>query len=265
MSVDPAYLQVAIDIVLRAGEIQVRNIGKNLQIEKKGPIDLVTQVDVEIEKMCRKRLADHFPAHVVLAEELPNSPPATDGSASHVWMFDPIDGTVNYAHGMPVFCSSLALEIEGEIVVGAVYDPSRQELFVAERGDGARLNGRPICVSKVPRIQDAMLCTGFPYDLHETFDQLVRVFGGFVQRAQAIRRLGSAAIDLCYVASGRLDGFWEQRLKPWDTAAATLIVKEAGGVVTDMQGDIYRPTRDSVLASNGALHKEMLSILRECS
>ena len=265
MSLDPAFLQMAIDIVLRAGQIQMDNIGKNVKINKKGPIDLVTQVDVEIEKMCRERLANHFPAHVVLAEELPNSSPATDGSASHVWIFDPIDGTVNYAHGMPIFCSSLALEIDGEVVVGAVHDPSRQELFVAERGSGARLNGSPICVSKIPRVQDAMLCTGFPYDLHETVDELVRVFGGFVKRAQAIRRLGSAAIDLCYVASGRLDGFWEQRLKPWDTAAATLIVEEAGGMVTDMRGDTFSPTRDSVLASNGSLHEEMLSILRECS
>ena len=140
-------------------------------------------------------------------------------SAGHTWIFDPIDGTVDFAHGLPIFCASLALEVDGRLEIGAVFDPNRQELFVAERGGGARLNGRPFSVTSTSTLIDAMLCTGFPYDVHDTADEVVGLFGAFVGRARAVRRLGSAALDLCYVAAGRFDGFWEQRLHPWDTAA----------------------------------------------
>ena len=232
-----------------------------MRIDKKGPIDLVTEVDIEIERMCRDTLADRFPTHAVLAEELPN--PASGAAApEHRWIFDPIDGTVNYAHGLPIFCASLALEVAGRVEAGAVYDPSREELFVAERGAGARLNGAPLSVSPAAGLLDAVLCTGFPYDVHETADEVLGLFGEFVRRARAVRRLGSAALDLCYVAAGRLDGFWEQRLNPWDTAAGALIVQEAGGQVTGLDGRPFTPFDGNVLASNGVLHDPMLEVVR---
>ena len=261
MVIDPKFVQTAVEIVLRAGEIQMSRLGQDLRVDKKGPIDLVTEVDVEIEMMCRESLAEYFPSHEVMGEELPNPVPGSSRGASHRWIFDPIDGTVNFAHGLPIFCSSLALEVEGQVVVGAVFDPTRQELFVAERGGGARLNGVSLSVSTSADLLDAMLCTGFPYDVHETVDEVVGLFGDFVAQARAVRRLGSAALDLCYVAAGRLDGFWEQRLKPWDTAAGALIVEEAGGQVSDLQGESFSPMKGSVLASNKHLHDQMLKVI----
>ena len=262
MTVDPAYLQSAIEIVLRAGAIQLARQGQDLQVDKKGPIDLVTAVDVEVERMCRETIADRFPDHHVVAEEMADeSPPSRDDGGCR-WIFDPIDGTTNYAHGLPIFCASLALEIEGTVVVGAVYDPSREELFVAEQGAGARLNGTPLGVSSTTGLIDAMLCTGFPYDVHRTVDEVVGLFGAYVSRARAVRRLGSAALDLCYVAAGRLDGFWEQRLHPWDMAAGALIVEEAGGRITNMSGQPFSPYGGDVLASNGHLHDQMLRVIR---
>ena len=262
MAVAPGLLQTAIEIVLRAGAIQLARRSRTLEIGQKGPIDLVTPVDVEIERMCRETIAARYPDHAVLAEELPN---AADAAAAGRYrrIFDPIDGTVNYAHGLPIFCASLALEVDGRMEVGAVYDPSREELFVAERGAGARLNGAPLSVSPATGLLDAMLCTGFPYDVHETVDEVVGLFGAFVRRARAVRRLGSAALDLCYLAAGRLDGFWEQRLHPWDTAAAALIVEEAGGRVTDLAGRPFTPFDGDILASNGSLHEQMLAVVRQ--
>ena len=262
MPVAPTFLQTAIEIAVRAGEIQLERRGTDLGVGKKGPIDLVTEVDVEIERFGRQMIADRFPSHVVLAEELPNEPRTASGSSQHCWMFDPIDGTVNYAHDLPIFCCSLALEIDGRTELGVVFDPSRQELFVAERGGGARLNGVPLRVSAETNLVDAMLCTGFPYDVHETVDEVVGLFGAFVSRARAVRRLGSAALDLCYVAAGRFDGFWEQRLHPWDIAAAALIIEEAGGRVTDLQGEAFSPRAGQILASNGPLHDELTSVIR---
>lgn len=262
MVIDPRFVQTAVEIVLRAGEIQMSRLGRDLRVDKKGPIDLVTEVDVEIEIMCRDSLAEYFPSHEIMGEELGNSMPGPNRRTSHRWIFDPIDGTVNFAHGLPIFCSSLALEVEGQVVVGAVYDPTRQELFVAERGGGARLNGALMSVSTSTDLLDAMLCTGFPYDVHETVDEVVGLFRAFVGRAQAVRRLGSAALDLCYVAAGRFDGFWEQRLKPWDTAAGAFIVEEAGGQVSDLQGQLFLPMNGSVLASNKHIHDQMLKVIK---
>lgn len=262
MAVAPDLLQTAIEIVLRAGAIQVARRSRALEIGKKGPIDLVTTVDVEIERMCRDTIAARYPDHTVLAEELPNAAGAA-AAGRHRWIFDPIDGTVNYAHGLPVFCASLALEVDGQMEIGAIYDPSREELFVAERGAGARLNGAPLSVSSEKGLLDAMLCTGFPYDVHDTVDEVMGLFGAFVRRARAVRRLGSAALDLCYLAAGRFDGFWEQRLHPWDTAAAALIVEEAGGQVTDLAGQPFTPFDGDILASNGRLHDQMLAVVRQ--
>ena len=259
---DPAFLATATEIVLRAGDIQMARRQSGFHVNKKGTIDLVTEVDLECERMCRAVLADRFPDHDVLAEEL-SSGPTEPASARYRWVFDPLDGTTNYAHGLPVFCASLALEIEGVAEVGAIFDPTRRELFTAERGEGAFLNGMPLQVSKTATILDALLVTGFPYDVHQQLAHLLEMFGGFLGRARAVRRLGSAALDLCYVASGRFDGFWEQHLKPWDVAAGALIVREAGGRITGMDGTPFDPAAAHLVASNGLVHEEMLNVIAD--
>jgi myo-inositol-1(or 4)-monophosphatase len=209
--------------------------------------------------MFRELIAARFPDHQILAEEMGGSATTPRGPC---WVFDPIDGTTNFAHGLPVFCSSLALEIGGVAQVAAIYDPTRKELFTAERGGGAFLNGRRLRVSSAKQLVDAMLVTGFPYDIHSRVDEIVGLFGAFVGQVRAVRRLGSAAIDLCYVAAGRLDGFWETDLKPWDIAAGALIVAEAGGVVTNTAGEPFTSRGGHVLATNGHLHAPMLDVIR---
>jgi len=178
-------------------------------------------------------------------------------------VFDPLDGTTNYAHGLPIYCSSLALEIDGRTEVGAVYDPSRRELFTAVRGGGARLNDQALRVSETSTLIDALIVTGFPYDVHQKAGDLVALFGAFLSRARAVRRLGSAALDLCYVAAGRFDAFWEQHLKPWDVSAGALIADEAGGRVTGMDGSPFDSAAAHLVASNGRLHEEMLTVIQE--
>jgi myo-inositol-1(or 4)-monophosphatase len=259
---DPLYLATAAEIVLRAGDIQLSRRASGFRIEKKGTIDLVTEVDLECERMCRSLIRERFPDHDVLAEELGSGLVET-ARAAHRWVFDPLDGTTNYAHGLPIFCSSLALEIDGRAAVAAIYDPSRAELFTAERGVGAFVNGTPLRVSSISTLVDALLVTGFSYDVHTRTGDLVELFGAFLGRAQAVRRLGSAALDLCYVAAGRFEGFWEQHLKPWDVAAGALIVAEAGGVVTGMDGSAFDPAAAHLVASNGVLHGELLAVIAE--
>ena len=260
MPLNPLFLATAIEAVMKAGEIQMRFIERGFNVSHKGTIDLVTEADVAVETMFRKLIAERFPDHTILAEEFGQD--ASTRGASHCWVFDPIDGTNNYAHGLPIFCSSLALEIDGRGEIAAIYDPTRQELFVAERGGGALLNGRPIHVSAAGTLVNSMLVTGFPYDVHQRIPEIVGLFGEFVGRARAVRRLGSAALDLCYIASGRMDGFWEQDLKPWDIAAGTLIVEEAGGMVTDFSGERSSSRRPQLLATNGRIHQEMLDVTR---
>jgi myo-inositol-1(or 4)-monophosphatase len=259
MAPDPLFLTTAIEAVVRAGDFMMTRFGGDLRIDKKGTIDLVTEVDVAVERMFRAMVAERFPEHAVLGEEMGGSATAPAGPC---WVFDPIDGTTNFAHGLPIFCSSLALEIDGAAVVGAVYDPTRKELFTAEKGGGASLNGRPIATSSAETLVDAMLVTGFPYDVHNRVQEIVGLFAAFVAEARAVRRLGSAAIDLCYVAAGRMDGFWERDLKPWDIAAGALIVSEAGGTVTNMAGEPFRSRGADVLASNGRIHEPMLTVIR---
>jgi myo-inositol-1(or 4)-monophosphatase len=254
---DPRYLATAIEVVTRAGAIQRARFGSDFRVDKKGAIDLVTEVDLEIERLARALLGGRFPDHDILAEELGGG-----GSASHRWVFDPLDGTTNFAHGVPIFCSSLALEIDGEAVVGAVFDPNRQELFTAERGVGAWLNGAPIRVSSTAAMIDALLVTGFPYDVHATLDDVIGLFSAFVAKARAIRRLGSAAIDLCWVAAGRMDGFWEERLQPWDTRAGALLVQEAGGRISGLDGAPWLSATGHLLASNGHLHEAMRQVVQ---
>jgi myo-inositol-1(or 4)-monophosphatase len=256
---DPLFLTTAIEIVVRAGDLQMERLGGDLRVAKKGTIDLVTDVDVAVERMFRKLIAERFPDHQVLGEELGGSAAVPPGPC---WVFDPIDGTTNFAHGLPIFCASLALEIDGVPEVAAIYDPNRRELFTAERGGGAFMNGRPIHVSDADRLVNAMLVTGFPYDVHTRVEEIVGLFGAFVAEARAVRRLGSAAIDLCYVAAGRMDGFWESDLKPWDIAGGALIVAEAGGVVTGMDGAPFSSRGGHVLATNARLHDAMLEVIR---
>jgi myo-inositol-1(or 4)-monophosphatase len=231
-------------------------------VSKKGEIDLVTEVDLECERMCRAVIAERYPGHGVLAEEFGEGS-STGPRSRWRWVFDPLDGTTNYAHGLPIYCASLGLEIDGRTEVGAVYDPSRRELYTAVRGGGARLNDHPLAVSDTVTLIDALIVTGFPYDVHQQAGDLVALFGEFLSRARAVRRLGSAALDLCYVAAGRFESFWEQHLKPWDVSAGALIVEEAGGRVTGMDGSSFDAAAGHLIASNGRVHDEMLTVIRE--
>jgi myo-inositol-1(or 4)-monophosphatase len=258
---DPVFLATAAEIVLRAGDIQMSRRESGFRVDKKGEIDLVTEVDLECERMCRAVIAERFPDHDVLAEEL-SSGPGEQARSSCRWVFDPVDGTTNYAHGLPIFCASLALEIDGRPEAAAIYDPSRRELFTAERGEGAFVNGARLHVSTAGELIDALLVTGFPYDVHARTADLLSLFGAFLGQARAVRRLGSAALDLCYVAAGRFDAFWEQHLKPWDVAAGALIVREAGGRVTGMDRSAFDPGAGHLIASNGHLHDAMLDVVR---
>ena len=262
-------LATVIEIVLRAGDMQMKQFGKSFKIDKKSSIDLVTDVDLSVEKMFRDIIQERFPEHGILSEEFGEriAPGASELGASSAsgccWVFDPIDGTTNFAHGLPFFCSSLSFEIDGRPEVAAVYEPIRKELFVAERGKGASLNGRPLKVSQSTTLIDSLLCTGFPYDVHTSREELVGLFGHFLGRARAVRRLGSAALDLCYVAAGRLAGFWEQRLRAWDISAGSLIVEESGGQVTDLQGEVFSSRTGNVVASNGRIHETLIKTIQE--
>jgi myo-inositol-1(or 4)-monophosphatase len=253
------FLHTAIDSVRRAGALQRDAFGGTFRIDKKGTIDLVTEVDVAVERMIRALIAERHPTHAVLGEEMGG--PATP--SRFIWLCDPIDGTTNFAHGLPVFCSSLALEVDGVLEVGAVYDPMRDELFTAEAGGGAFLNGRRLHVSSAATLIDSLLVTGFPYSVQEKLEDMVALFSRFLSRSRAVRRLGSAALDLCYVAAGRFDGFWEESLNPWDIAAGVLLVREAAGLVTDLDGGPLKLESGRILASNGLLHDEMRLLIAD--
>jgi myo-inositol-1(or 4)-monophosphatase len=253
-------LNFAISVARDAGGVLVDRLGRALQVSNKGAIDLVTEADVASEKLIIERIRSHYPRHAVLAEESGASEVIGDVAAEWKWIIDPLDGTTNYAHGYPCFCVSIGLERNGKLELGVVYDPMRNEMFAAERGQGATLNDRPMRVSDVAELNRAMLCTGFPYDVRERPD-FTREFSNFTMEAQAVRRDGSAALDLAYVACGRFDGFWEDGLNPWDIAAGVLLIEEAGGSVTDFRGgplDIYSPR---VIASNGLVHQSMIRVL----
>lgn len=249
--------QKAQSIVKEAGSVLKDRFGKVKNISYKGKIDLVTEVDHLIEEMMVNALQKAYPGTGILAEERAE----LNKNALSRWILDPLDGTTNFAHGYPCFCISLALEERGEIVWGIVFDPLLEECFTAQNGKGAFLNGTRIRVSETDRIDRAFLCTGFPYDVHDSAADNIDHFKKFVKSAQAVRRDGSAAIDLCYVAAGRFDGFWEMKLKPWDIAAGALIVKEAGGRVTGFNGQGLELTDGDVLSSNGILHDRMVDIL----
>lgn len=260
MPTDPIYLATAIEAALAAGRIHRQYFRQNPEIQKKGPIDLVTAADVAAERGFRELIGRRFPDHSVLGEEGANGAPARSTTRCR-WIVDPLDGTTNFAHGLALFCVSIALEIDGRIELGVVYDPIGDELFTAERGGGARLNGTPIAVSGRSALLDGLLCTGFPYSVRERPERQVEVFAAFLGKARAVRRLGSAALDLCYVAAGRFDGFWELHLHPWDMAAGTLVVEEAGGKVTDYAGRPIDLFGGQIVVSNGYLHGDMLAII----
>jgi myo-inositol-1(or 4)-monophosphatase len=258
-SLDPRYLAVAVEAALAAGRLQLQYFRRDLQVRKKGVVDLVTEADVAVEQDIRARVARHFPSHTFLGEEAGTGPAAA--GADFQWIVDPIDGTTNFVHGLPLFCVSIALQIEGQVNLGVVYAPVANELFTAERGEGARLNGARIHVTREASLIDALLVTGFPPQAHGAHGEQVAIFGEFLARARAVRRLGSAALDLAYVAAGRFDAFWERSLHAWDVAAGTLIVEEAGGRVTGFGGDDFDPFGDQLLASNGVLHSQLIDVL----
>ncbi len=253
------YLAVAIEAAVRAGRIQKERYASGVRVEYKGEIDLVTEVDRACELAIIDTLRSRFPEHDIVTEE---TDLARTGSR-HVWFSDPLDGTVNFAHSYPVFCSSVALAVEGEIVAGAVFDPLRDELFTAEKGGGAHLNGRPLRVSSAGELIESLLITGFPYDLHEKTAERLRRFNRLMGIARAVRRDGSAALDLCYVAAGRADGYWEEILKPWDMHAGRLIVAEAGGRATRLDGTPLGLGPDGVVATNGLVQDALVAALRE--
>jgi myo-inositol-1(or 4)-monophosphatase len=258
--IPPTFLATAIQAVTRAGAMQLAGID-HLHVEKKGAIDLVTQIDRDVERMFRALIGERFPGHVVLAEEF-----AARGDrhreAEYTWVFDPVDGTTNYAHGLPIFCSAASLERHGQPIVAAIYDPSRKELFTAQKGAGAWLNGVPMRVSSADVLIDSLLCTGFPYSVQTEGDYLVALFADFLRKARAVRRLGSAAIDLAYVAAARFDGFWEVHLNPWDISAGALLIEEAGGTVTTLAGEPFESRRGEIVASNGRIHAQMVEVIR---
>ena len=254
-------LNFAIQTAREAGHLLAERFGRTLQITNKSELDLVTESDLASERLIIERIQTYHPRHAILAEESGVSATAErDQQSEWRWIIDPLDGTTNYAHGYPCFCVSMGLEHKGKMEVGVIYDPMRDELFTAERGAGASLNGRRIQVSPRANLSSALLCTGFPYDVRER-SQFARHFANFIMNAQGVRRDGAAALDLAYVACGRFDGFWEEGLKPWDVAAGMLMVEEAGGRVSNYAGEplsIYQPP---ILASNGLLHEEMMRVL----
>ncbi|MCK5237670.1 MAG: inositol monophosphatase [Deltaproteobacteria bacterium] len=252
-------IEVAVKVAKEAGELLRQGLSKTREIEYKGEVDLVTDMDRRAEELICGALMKAFPTHGIISEEGHNEKITNKTK----WIVDPLDGTTNYAHGFPFFCVSIALEFEGELEVGVVYDPMRDELFTAERGKGAKLNGVSISVSSTDELTRSLLATGFPYDIRTSAENNITNFSNFAVRAQAIRRAGAAALDLCYLASSRFDGFWELKLKPWDLAAGVLILKEAGGRVSDLAGNEFSIYDGDVLASNGAIHGQMMEVLKK--
>jgi myo-inositol-1(or 4)-monophosphatase len=253
------------ELAFGAGEIALRHFAAPIPVlSKSSRIDIVTAADTEVEAYLVGELARLFPAHHIVGEE-GGGQGAPAASADYHWFVDPIDGTVNFASKLPHFCTSIALATAGrEPLLGVVYDPTRRELFAATRGGGAALNGRRIHVTNTAELVDAVITSGFPYDRQTNPDNNLREWGAFVTRIRGERRLGSAALDLCYVAAGRLDGYWEKDLKPYDVMAGLLIAREAGGTVTDYVGG-DRPQREDrgrYVASNGRIHGQMLEVLR---
>lgn len=252
-------LNFAIETAQQAGQLLLEKFGRKINVSMKGNINLVTEADLASEKLIIERIKSHYPKHSILAEESGHA--VIDGESEWKWIIDPLDGTTNYAHGYPCFCVTLALEHKGEVVIGVTFDPTRNEIFAAERGQGASLNGRKIRVSDTEKLSDALLVTGFPYDFAQR-ENFARHITNFLLASRGVRRDGSAAIDLAYVACGRFDGFWEEGLNPWDVAAGVLMIEEAGGQVSYYDGSKFSIYTPPICASNGLIHNEMLGVLR---
>jgi myo-inositol-1(or 4)-monophosphatase len=261
---NPRYLatvrEAAVEAARAGGAILRESYGRVRSVRFKGEIDLVTEVDVRAERTIADLIRARFPSHRILAEEgtLGGDDPA------HRWVIDPLDGTTNYAHGLPIFCVSVAYELEGRVAVGAIYDPNLDELFVAAAGGGATLNGQPIAVSETDELRRALLTTGFPYD-RRLLPTALAQFSALSGQAQAVRRIGSAALDLAWVAAGRFDGYWESVVSPWDVAAGWLIAAEAGARVTDLAGAPFTLDTGHIIATGPAVYDQVFEALRRVS
>jgi myo-inositol-1(or 4)-monophosphatase len=252
--------RVAVDAARAAGRLLRDELAGVRRIAYKGaPTNLVTEMDRRAEAEILGRLRGAFPDDAILSEESG----AATGRSGRRWIVDPLDGTTNYAHGLPIFGVSIALQIERRVALGVVYDPSREELFVGERGRGATVNDAAIRVSATTSLDESLLVTGFPYDIRETRDTNLPEYAAFSVRARAVRRLGSAVLDLAYVACGRFDGFWELQLGAWDVAAGSVLVEEAGGVITGIDGQPLDVDAPTLIASNGVVHQAILDVLRD--
>ncbi len=256
MDLEP-FKRIGMAAAYKSGKVVRSFYGSTFQTGKKGPIDLVTEADTESEKIIIETIKTAFPDHQILAEESG----LNNGEADHKWIIDPLDGTTNFSHQLGLFSISIAFALNGKIVLGIVLNPVTGELFTGEKNKGAFLNGQPIKVSRSLSVAESLLVTGFPYNFKELLDPIMTRFSNCLKASQGIRRLGSAAIDLCYVACGRFDGFWEQNLKPWDTAAGVLIAKEAGAVVTDFSNKPFDIEKKEILTTNGNIHNELISLL----
>ncbi len=256
-----AITDVAIQAARQGGAILLDYVQKGFEIHRKDQsINLVTEADLHSEQAVIQTIRKAFPEHQILSEEqglqdIPTHPIK--------WIIDPLDGTTNFAHGFPMYNVSIGVEYHGTCILGVVYDPTRNELFLGQQGKGATLNGTPIQVSDTPKLNEGLLVTGFAYDVHTAKDNNLKEFCAFTLRARGMRRTGTAAIDLCYIACGRFDGFWELQLNPWDTAAGKVIVEEAGGKVTNYAGEPYSIYGRTIIASNGLIHQEMIDVLQE--
>jgi myo-inositol-1(or 4)-monophosphatase len=248
---------IGVAAAARAGEILLNYWGRSHTVEKKSAIDLVTEADLASENAILQLIRAVYPDHTILAEESGVTP----GTDACEWIIDPLDGTTNYAHHLPEFCLSIAFALEGDIVFGVVLNPVTGELFCGTRGQGATVNGRPIRVSGTKILCDSLLVTGFPYNFQSIIRPLICRFERCLMAAQGVRRLGSAALDLCYVACGRFDGFWEQNLAPWDTAAGMVLAQEAGATISDFSNGPYSIEKKEILATNGLIHQEMTALL----
>jgi myo-inositol-1(or 4)-monophosphatase len=255
-------LQAAIEAARKAGALLLRYAATGFEIEYKNPINLVTDADRAAEQCVIDHLRTYFPDHHFLAEERGRD---DEGSSPYRWIIDPLDGTTNFAHRYPAYCVSIGLEHDGRCIIGVVFDPSRNDLFTAVEGRGAHVNGQPLHVSETKTLDSSLLVTGFAYDIRETKRNNLDHFAKFALKAQGLRRTGSAALDLCYVAAGRFDGFWEVRLNPWDMAAGSIIVREAGGHLTNFSGKELSIYGQELVASNGRIHEAMLAVLNEAA
>jgi myo-inositol-1(or 4)-monophosphatase len=253
------FTKTAVKAALEGGKVLKYYYDRQVKVELKGKIDPVTIADKTSQKVVFKTILKSFPKHTVIGEEDKEQKQC----AEYCWIVDPLDGTVNFIHKVPLFCVSVAMLHKGEVISGAIYAPIINELFVAQKGAGAFLNGKKISVSKAGKLVSSLAVTGFPYDVHSKSDRVLNNFKNVLKNAQGVRRLGSAAIDLSWVACGRFDAFWEEGLKPWDVAAGSLIVKEAGGAITDFSGSDNYVWGNELIASNGRIQKDLLKIIKK--